>query len=79
MQKQNSVNTPPQRGRKYKGVYKTRHGNWEVKIVGMKGLGSSYKTEDEAAEIYNKAAKDRWGKFARLNQITSKLKKKKDE
>ncbi len=53
----------------YKGINKTKSHKWEVHI-GFKGkiyyLGT-YKTEIEAAKVYDKKAKEIFGAFAHLN------------
>lgn len=56
---------------KYKGVYKTRQGNWQVKIFCNKKqiVIGTFEDELEAAHAYNVAAKKHHGEFACLNQI----------
>jgi hypothetical protein len=54
---------------KYKGVVKTKENNWAVSC-NCKYVGR-FDTEYEAAEAYNKAAKEAFGEFAYLNKITS--------
>jgi hypothetical protein len=59
----------------YKGVsYSTRHKCWQV---GLQNKGKTinlglYKTEHEAAEAYNRAARRHFGEFAYQNQIQRK-------
>lgn len=56
----------------YKGVYWQSHtGNWRVIIVvdGKSKYYGGYKTKEEAAKVYNEAAKECHGKFAYLNEI----------
>lgn len=72
-QSNNCMNRSQQKGTsKYKGVsLHSKEGKWKSRIK-TKGkiynLGH-YKTEEEAACVYNIAAKIMFGNFARLNQI----------
>lgn len=54
----------------YKGVHKAR-GKWVAKITknNKEHYLGSYETEEQAAEVYNKAATELFGEFARLNEI----------
>jgi len=71
----NQKNRRPNKGRKYKGVFKCSKGQyWEAKI-GMKdadgkkkshSLGT-YETEADAARAYDNAAREKFGEYARLN------------
>lgn|SRR5574343_451958 len=67
---QNRANSPPKKGKLYKGIRK-RGKNWCAQIILKKKsiyLGT-FKTEIEAAKAYNKAAKDNYGDFAWLNPV----------
>lgn len=66
---QNAANRPPIRGRKYKGLYKTRNNKWSAQITfNYKKISLGvYLTEIEAARAYNEKAKELFGEFARLN------------
>lgn len=70
---QNSQNRPKvstPTSSKYKGVYKNKYGRWAAQITtnprGATYLGQ-FKTEEEAAGIYDAQAKKHFGEFARLN------------
>lgn len=74
---ENLRNSKLQRYRNYKGAYyNKRNKNWTSSIgssstyskVPYKFLGT-FKTEEEAAEAYNKAAIKLYGEFANLNSI----------
>lgn len=72
--KQNCANQVSPRGRKYKGVYyesssKKFKAHIRVNNV-LKNLGR-YRTEEQAALAYNKAAIKYFGEFAKLNTIPS--------
>lgn len=60
------------RASRFRGVY--RHNKkWQAMISnplgrGMKPLGT-FPTADDAAREYNRAALERWGEFARLNEV----------
>lgn len=69
---QNNMNIGPINGRKYKGVFKTKHGvTYEAKI-GFNNktiyLGC-FDSQQKAARAYNVAAKLYFGEFARLNNV----------
>lgn len=64
---QQQMNSPAKNGRQFKGVFKYRK-SWHAQICG-KRLGS-FNTAEEAALAYNVAAVQRFGQFARLNQLT---------
>jgi hypothetical protein len=54
----------------FKGVYR-KDGKWAAQIVDNKKkkyLGT-FGSEQEAARVYNVAAKDRFGEFAVLNDV----------
>lgn len=56
---------------RYKGVSRRSYGRWVASIRHegrTLGLGE-YDTEEAAAEAYNRAAKELWGEYARLNEI----------
>ena len=58
---------------KYKGVEITNNGQWKAAITHYKKryyLGL-YKTQEEAALAYNKAAIELWGEYAYLNDIAT--------
>lgn len=61
---QNAANQRATSG--YKGVYK-QFGRWKV-MLARKYIGL-FKTDVEAARAYNKAALERYGEFARLNDV----------
>lgn len=67
----NSINSKKQSNgvtSKYKGVsFYKRDGTWEVNVAGK--YYGRFKTEDEAARIYNLWAKALFGKYANLNVI----------
>lgn len=67
---QNNGNARPPRDNKsgFKGVHydKSRH-KWSAEIA-SKGLGR-FDTKEEAARHYNRAAKEKWGDFAKLNNV----------
>ena len=66
-------NTANQRGRpgtsRYKGVQQNRAGNWQVRIqVHRKQIQlGTYQDEIEAAKVYDTAAREYFGEFARCN------------
>lgn len=69
-QSQNNANLSTRKGRSYKGLsLDSKDGKWNS-FIGYNyttyNLGR-YKTEDEAAQAYNIAAKYLWGEFANLN------------
>ena len=49
----------------YKGIQRRVSGNWQA-FIGDKPLGT-YPTAEAAARAYDKAAREIWGEFARLN------------
>lgn len=55
----------------YKGVYRHRDGAWVAKIQvdGKHRALGSFKTKEEAAFVYNNAAKKYFGEFAYLNEL----------
>lgn len=66
---QNSCNRTSYGSSKYLGVSivrKRKTPNW-IAYIGKQYLGI-FKTEEEAAKAYNKAAQDRYGEFANINQ-----------
>lgn len=70
---QNLRNTRSRAGSShYKGVNKTKYGTWSAQIkigggdIGGFSLGS-YKTEEQAARVYDEAARYYFGDFARTN------------
>lgn len=73
--RQNNINSKPRKGcsSKYKGVsWKTRDECYEVYIFPEKGkrkyLGRT-RDEEEAAKMYNEAAKKYYGEYAYLNDV----------
>lgn len=57
---------------RYKGVsYHTSRGTWEaaIQVDGRPRFLGRWRTEREAAEAYNEAARKHFGAFARLNTI----------
>lgn len=71
---QNHQNEVPRRNfsSAFKGVsWRKRHDKWQAKIQvngKIKYLGC-FDSETEAARVYNRAAKELFGEFARLNQV----------
>lgn len=66
---QSSITAPPKPGRLYKGVREYRPGRWSARIGGgghLTHLGV-YRTPEEAARVYDRAAYERWGDIAYLN------------
>jgi len=75
---QNKMNQKPRSGlsSKYKGVYWSRHNrNWKATIMlNRKSIKlGGFKTEKEAALVYNCAALQHFGEFARLNVVNSPI------
>lgn len=69
---ENTINSRPRNGRKYKGVYQhTGRSNYFVMItLDKKPLHcGSYDTEEEAALAYNRAMLQFYGEKARLNDV----------
>lgn len=69
---ENTVNSRPRNGRKYKGVYqhKGRPQYFVMITWNSKPLHcGSFKTEKEAALAYNKAMLKYYGSIARLNEV----------
>ena len=76
---QNSFNSkkriPPKKGvnpSKHKGVtWRNDRNKWRATITidGKRLYLGLFESEDDAAEAYNKAAKEHFGDYARLNQI----------
>lgn len=66
---QNSLNRKPMRGRKLKGLYLQKSGNYRVSITvkGKKIDMGTYHTKHDAIEAYNIAAKKYHGEFAYQN------------
>lgn len=67
---QNQLNRKVNKGRKYKGVYKSRD-KFKAEIMTEEGrlyIGV-YGTPEDAARAYNEAAKEHHGEYARLNEI----------
>lgn len=67
---QNHMNQKPRDGRRFKGI-ETRGNKFIARIVKdqvRKNLGT-FNTAEEAAMAYNKAAKELFGEFARLNPV----------
>lgn len=68
---QNTIRCKRIPGKKYKGIFKSRVGNWVAKTtVNKKGIHiGTFKTKKEAAIAYNKAALMYHGHYAHLNKI----------
>jgi hypothetical protein len=68
--KQNNFNKKKYGKHKYKGVYKS-YNRYKVQIMhnGILLYKGQYKTEEEAAIVYNNTAKELFGEFAYLNKI----------
>lgn len=67
----NKMNSKPHLDRKYKGVQKSRHGNYKAVIVnkGKHIYIGSFNTQEEAALAYNKKSKLLFGEYSRINNI----------
>lgn len=61
---QNQANRGPKSGKRYKGIYKCPSG-WVAMVAGR--YAGYSRVEEEAACLYDKGAKKRWGEFAYLN------------
>lgn len=75
-QRNNSQNSKKQSDNKqrYKGVSKHGQRGYQARITitgKLIGLGT-FSTQEEAAEAYNKAAKEHFGEYAKLNVILNK-------
>ena len=71
---QNNQNVAPRKdaSSKYRGVsYNPINKNWRARVGGH-NVGS-FKSEDDAAEAYNKKALELFGQYANLNKIGERL------
>lgn len=68
---ENMCNSQPKGQSEYKGVYPTDWGTWcaAVTVNGERFYLGSFPSEQDAAAAYNKAAKDKHGEFANLNNL----------
>lgn len=69
---QNTTNSRPRYGRKWKGVYLDKRNNQifaSITVNGKSKFLGNYSTEIEAAIAYNNAAKELYGEFAFLNEV----------
>lgn len=66
----NQWNQPPKKGRQFKGVFENA-GRYFARIRwhGQPIYLGRYDTQQEAAAVYNEAATELFGEFARLNQL----------
>lgn len=70
---QNTWNSRPKktktRSSKYKGVCKNASNKWQagIKVNGKSKYLGQFVTEEQAAQAYDKAAKEAWGEFAYIN------------
>lgn len=66
---QNQMNTRPNAGRRYKGVYKHAKGGWQaiIRINSRNAYLGLYQTEEAAARAYDAAARTIFGDFALPN------------
>lgn len=68
---QNTWNSSSRGGSsRFKGVCRSRRGHWQASITidgRQRSLGYDFLTEEEAARVYDAAALDLYGEFARLN------------
>ena len=70
---QNSANRRSKKGgsSRYLGVcYAKKSNKWQAAIGTPRTYLGQYKTEKEAALVYNEAAERLYGEFARLNEVT---------
>lgn len=63
---QNQANARTRSGRRFKGVTFTK-GGWQCRLAG-KYIGR-FRSAEEAAMAYNRAAVERYGEFALLNEV----------
>ena len=66
---QNFHNAKPYQGKRFKGVWKRKGYDLWYAAVDHKRVPGSFRNEIDAARAYNRAARERYGEYAWLNDI----------